>query len=197
MRQASRAVLAVAAAGAALVMIAAWPAIVRAFNPQPDPPGKPFGMVGLARMQTARLNVVNLGSGDPPGEADPPGCRVTLGFVDGTGRSFTDRMGMEIVSEASLMPGEATHLDLRAGDALRDRGTRRVQIRPGIDPGSEVGGAVPHLSPCTGLVATLEIFDSATGATTLLYHPPDRALPAVQVGDPTGLGEPTGVTRGQ
>jgi hypothetical protein len=192
MTQMKRSAVCIALVGtAAFALVAVWPEIVRAFNPQPDPPGR-FGMVGLARGQTARLNVVNLGSGDPPGEADPPGelCRVTLGFVDASGRPFMDEMGNEIMKQVALPAVQSEFLDLRLSDPPSGKradppGVRRVQIRAGIDPESERGGAVPHLNPCGNLVATLEIFDTATGLTTLVYHPPDPGMGAV--GDPTGL----------
>src|SRR5437588_9926100 len=56
-----------------------------AFNPQPDPPA--FGMIGITREQTARLNVVNWGDvpqGDRSGpipSGDRP-IRVELIFLD-------------------------------------------------------------------------------------------------------------------
>jgi hypothetical protein len=44
----------------AALALGPWsPGAARAFNPQADPPG--FGMIGLARGQTARLSVVALG----------------------------------------------------------------------------------------------------------------------------------------
>ena len=65
---------------------------VRASNPRPDPPGK-FGMVGITRGQTLRLNVVNLVTPPDPGRQVPPPCRVVLSFRDANGRPFTDSDG--------------------------------------------------------------------------------------------------------
>jgi hypothetical protein len=146
----------------------AWPIVVRAFNPQPEPPAR-FGMVGLTRGQTARLNVANLQPPDPLHD-----CRVMLGFVDSMGQTFFDRAGAEIVSEVSLPRGHAAFLDLRSGEAFRDERTRRVQFRAGLE-GVPPPDNTPD--PCANLVATLEIFDNETGRTLVLYQPPDPAQP--------------------
>ena len=57
-------VFATTAAAAVGAVFVAWPMVARAFNPRPEPPAR-FGIVGLARGQTARLNVVNLFPPDP------------------------------------------------------------------------------------------------------------------------------------
>jgi hypothetical protein len=48
---------------AALLVLGALARTTTAFNPQPDPPR--YGMVGVVEGQTARLNLVNLGTTDP------------------------------------------------------------------------------------------------------------------------------------
>src|SRR6185369_17739815 len=73
----------------------------RAFNPQPEPPGR-WGLFGIVAGQSARVSVVNI-SGDPHGY--PPGpCRVGLAFVGADGT---------VLNEAglTLRPGQATSLD--------------------------------------------------------------------------------------
>jgi hypothetical protein len=59
--------------GAPALALGPW--VVRAFNPQPEPPA--FKMVGLARTQTAVLNVV---ATNPPGDTRTA-CRRGLSFV--------------------------------------------------------------------------------------------------------------------
>ena len=56
---------------AALLVLGVLARTTTAFDPQPDPPG--YGMVGLADGQTARLNLVNLGTINviPPGPSGP------------------------------------------------------------------------------------------------------------------------------
>ena len=168
-------VLATVGVLAAVTLFVIWPVIVRAFNPQPEPPAR-FGMAGLALAQTARLNAVNVSPPPDDGRTDPPepNCEVTLGFVDGNGQVFVDRSGREMTGRASLGPGQAAYLDMRSGEVLGTE--RRVQFRAGLEfflP--PVDPDMPD--PCRNIVATLEIFDTFTGRTMVLYHPPDPGSP--------------------
>jgi hypothetical protein len=148
-----RAALAVAVAG---VLGTAGPAL--AFDPQPDPPG--FGMVGLARTQTAVLNAVLTHPSDPA----QPGCTVELSFVDARGQVFTDRAGNEVKRTFVLQDSVAVGLRLRAGDVLRARGLRR-SIRPVACLATGDAGDAP--SACGRLAVTLEIVDG-NGHTSIL-----------------------------
>jgi hypothetical protein len=128
-----------------------------------DPQEIPFGMVGLARLQTARLNVAAVGGGTP----DPsqlPACPVALGFVNSMGEPFLDASGMPIAAEGTLEPGTAGALDLRSADAFRGLTGMRVAFRAVL----RVGVVLPP-SPCQPPVATLEVFDTLTGRTLVLY----------------------------
>jgi hypothetical protein len=154
--------------GGALALLVAWPIVIAAFNPQPEPPGR-FGMVGLAVAQTARLNAVNVLPPDVPPEL----CRVTLGFLDSDGKTLLTRRGSEIVQEVSIMPGQAAFLDMPAAEVLR--GSRRVEFRAGLE--FPPATALP-LDPCRNIVATLEIFDDLTGRT-MVFYPPDPIKPTV------------------
>src|SRR5262245_20625133 len=89
--KAARNPLGLAAAG--LLFVTA-PAV--AFNPQPEPPA--FGMVGLARSQTAILNVV---LAPVPEDVQPP-CLVDLSFADASGRSFRDAAGHDVRKRVEL-----------------------------------------------------------------------------------------------
>ena len=134
--------------------------VLRAFNPQPDPPG--FGMVGIAAGQTARLNIVNLGNGPP---AVPPPCRASLQFFDNQGNCWP--------SAGARRSGKPVFLDLAAnfppangaGDVLAPP---RAEIRAATETPD---GELPP--PCK---ATLEIFDNASGRTSVSFPPPCRTM---------------------
>ena len=113
----------------------------RAFNPQPEPPGR-WGLFGIVADQTARVSVVNI-SADPRGY--PPGpCRVSLAFVDSEGIVLKE-------ARLTLRPGQAMSLDYGfqpppdpdrgdAAGAAADRGGRqdlraRIEIADLVDPG--------------------------------------------------------------
>jgi hypothetical protein len=162
---------------AALVALLATAAItearrVRAVSP-PDPDR--LGMIGLTQGQTIRLNVVNL---HPPLDPDaPPGpCRVVLGFLDAGGQPFKDSTGQVIQSEVQLQPGESAFLDLN-GDGVVPPSTNgapvRLQLRPVVNVLQEPPGKYPP-GPC---FPTMEVFDNATGRTSLF-------APAILPGPP-------------
>jgi hypothetical protein len=142
----------------------------RAFNPQPEPPGR-WGLFGIVAGQSARVSVVNI-SGDPHGY--PPGpCRVGLAFVGADGT---------VLNEAglTLRPGQATSLDYgfqappdpESGDAVGATADRigrqdlraRIEIADLVDPGDRQPRLVPP-GPC---VPTVEVFETATGRTAFL-----------------------------
>src|SRR5690349_14167044 len=56
-----------------------------------------FGILGITRGQTLRLNVVNLTPSDPNGRQIPPPCRVLLTFRDGNGHPFHDPLSDSIL----------------------------------------------------------------------------------------------------
>jgi hypothetical protein len=148
----------------------------RAANP-PDPDR--FGMVGLTRGQTMRLNVVNLGNPpDPDRNGSPPDpCRVVLSFRNAAGQPFTDSNGQVIHRAVDLRAGESAFLDLN-GDVFgapstnTDTAPVRLQLRPFVrvlgDPPD------PDRNACR---PTMEVFDNATGRTSLFSagfsNPPD------------------------
>ena len=166
---------------AALIAVGITWKVTRAddFNPQPDPPGK-FGMVGITRGQTIRLNIVNL---IPPPDPDiPPPCRVVLSFRDVNGRPFTNSDGQLIRRVVELQAGDSASLDLNADMFLppttNDVAPTRLQLRPFVrvlqQPPPD-----PELPP-DPCFATMEVFDHATGRTSLfangLATPPDPEL---------------------
>jgi len=127
----------------------------RAFNPQPDPP---FGMVGIAQGQTARINLVNTES---PGALPPP-CRAYLRFLDSDGNALAT-----LAVEAAA--GHATFLDYAANFVpVNTVGDAATPLRAEIRPIAHFdGNRVPP--PCR---VTVEIFDNATGRTNVLFPTP-------------------------
>jgi hypothetical protein len=147
---------------AAAVTSVAGPAV--AFNPQPEPPA--FGMVRLARTQTAILNVVLV----PVPEDGQEPCVVHLSFVDAGGAAFRDAAGQEIGKRVELRGNVAASLALRWQDAI-PTGQLHAPLRAVATPVPEDG------RECRGLVATLEIVD-LLGGTRVLYAPtPDDGQP--------------------
>ena len=121
-----------------------------------------FGMVGITRGQTIRLNVVN--SADVPpgpcrtiGDDVPPGpCRqrVDLLFLDSMGRTLAH-------STETLTAGRAAFLDFDGG--MVERQGNRFEIRPLV--------LTPPPDPDRGLrsfvIASAEVFNNETGKTVL------------------------------
>ena len=92
----------------ALACTLALPA--QAFNPQPDPPAR-IGAITLTPGQILRVNARVVNAVSPSAADVPPGpCRVSLGFLDGAGRS----LGQSVV--VMVRPGHATRLDLIGDD---------------------------------------------------------------------------------
>jgi len=75
------------------------------------------GMVGIARLQTARLSAVLY---PPPLRDDvaPVACTVTLAFNRADGTPYLTREGRPIQRQVALMPDRSVSLDLRATDVF-------------------------------------------------------------------------------
>jgi len=133
-----------------------------------------FGMVGITRGQTLRLNVADL---ERPGAVPPGPCRAVLTFRDDAGRPFTDSNGNVIRSEVNLQPGESAFLDLNA-DLFGPPSTNgantpaRLQLRPFVRVLNAPGDPEIPPGPC---FPTMEVFDNATGRSSLFsaaFEPP-------------------------
>ena len=111
--------------------------------------GKPLPMVGLAKGQTARLNLVNIG--DP--NVSP--CEVQMVFYDSQGKTLAR-------DAYKLEPGMATFLDLSYAEVGNPN--IRVQIRAWAR-------VIGDPSIC---LASLEVFDDETGRTTLFVGDPNQ-----------------------
>lgn len=141
-------------------LLYAVPALATVLGPSPGPM---FGMVGLAKGQTTRLRVLNI-KPPPPPEPLPDPCGVELGFRDSQGLAILDTAGREVSAVVSLLPGQTATLEMRAADI--DLGGRRKQIRAVLTAPPPGGDRA-----CTTaeFVATLEIADSRSGETEVLY----------------------------
>jgi len=148
------------ALGVAAAVILAGGALSRtatAFNPQPDPP---FGMIGIAQGQTARINLVNTTSPDAALFAPP--CRARLRFLDSDGNVLTHM-------RAEVAAGHSTFLDY--SPASTNLGDVAVPLRAEIRAAATFDNNQVPPDPCR---VNLEIFENATGRTTVLYAPPCR-----------------------
>ena len=140
-----------------------------------------FGQVGLARLQAARLTVVNLVPPDPvlppdpvhpPDPVQPPDpCRIAIGFLKADNELFTDAMGAPLVLELDLQPGESASVELASADAFRGSRAARMPFRatglfthvPPPDDGAP--------EPCGAVVPALEIYDALTGRSQVVTNP--------------------------
>ena len=137
-----------------------------------------FGLIGLARGQTARLTVVNLrrrAAAEPTAEALAPTseptaaqlvtvpCSVRLRFLDQRGNTIAR-------SIETIMPGDGAFLDLPFHEA----------IPPGFDGKRFEIRAVVHVlrrpdeTRRCATISTVEIFDNENGRTNVIYPEPPR-----------------------
>lgn len=142
-------------AGTAVLVVLITGGIVKAFNPQPDPPAL-FGMIGITPVDTMQLNIVNVElSGIPPGP-----CKVTLRFLDNSGVILKQQT-------VTVKPTQAASLTITGAEA---GGGFRNEVHPVLQvPANEATG-------CSA-VGSVEIFNSTSGETTLLAHPIYITLP--------------------
>jgi len=138
------------------------------------------GLITLAVLQTARLNVVDLRPVLREHPSTP--CVAALGFRDLSGAPFRDRMGRPVASEARLDPGSFASLELPSSVVLQ-AGALRGAFRAVVVPDRESSE-----DPCAGLVATVEVYESLTGRTTHLVNlgSPEPAGRGLQHADDDG-----------
>lgn len=134
----------------------------RAQNTRPVPAPQ-FGILGITRGQTARLNVANVSSPDSPFYPPDP-CRVTMSFVDANGDVLLNSAGQPVQREVTLQPGHSTFLQIN-GDNLVERGQLRLIFRPVISVIPDDPNLPPD--PC---MPTLEVINNLTGHTSLLSN---------------------------
>jgi len=138
----------------------------RAFNPQPDPPGR-YTMVGIVRGQSIRINASNINPADPNSPPDP--CRVRMAFMDADGTVLTNpRTGEAVGRTVTLQRGQSTFLHLDADEFfIGDTGATRLELRPVFRSVSLVSNAKAPPDPC---VPSVEVIDNATFKTSFVYE---------------------------
>lgn len=147
---------------AALIVFVAGAKIVKAFNPQPDPPAL-FGMMGITPGETMQLNIVNVQLSQLP----PGPCRVTLRFVNSSG-------GILKQQTVTVKPTQAASLKITGAEA---GGAFRNEIHPVLAvPATEATG-------CSA-IGSVEVFNSTSGQTSILAHPIYISLPPVAATTP-------------
>jgi hypothetical protein len=107
-----------------------------------------FGMVTVARRQTATLHLVLTHEPD----AAHPGCQVTASFVDAQGNTLRDAAGNEYSSRLTLHDNVAADLTLPLVNVL-PVGQERMQVRAAVRETPDAGSR----SDCCALTMTLEI----------------------------------------
>ena len=135
--------------------------VVHAFNPQPDPP-KVFGLLGITLAETARLNVV-VPAGAPSTAAPAAGCRVALSFLSADGQVLRQQ-------SITVLQGHSASLEMPGVQAFLPPGPIR-SLRADIRPVVEATSTQTSGAPCQ-VVTTFELFDSATGKTSIFADPP-------------------------
>lgn len=143
-------------------------------QPPPNPDRISFGMVGVTRGQTIRLNVVNA---IPYDSAFPPGpSRVVLTFLDAQGRQLRNRDGSPVRRAAQLERDQSTMLDLDFDQW--PPGPTRLHFRAVVDvippPIGEQPPPIGEIPPPIGdrVVASVEIINNATDRTVLFIGNP-------------------------
>jgi hypothetical protein len=146
------------------------PQQVRAFNPQPDPPG--YGLVGITNGQTVRISVVNTGLADSNLPPDP--IRVVMTFRDTDGNLFRNSDGNPIRRVVLLKGGESALLELNADNFARIAdASGRIQLRPVVQIQQADGTNQAPPDPC---IPSVEVFNNSNGRTQFMMP----FLPAVQ-----------------
>ena len=128
------------------------------------------GVVGIARLQTARLTAVRYQT-PLRDEVVPAACTVTLGFTRANGTPYLTREGRAIQRQVTLMPDGSVALDLRAADIFIDDPNIRSAFSASVRMTEPDGGDLPA-GACRNVVVSLDIFDTITGRSSLfLPHP--------------------------
>jgi hypothetical protein len=127
-----------------------------------------FGMVGIAAGETARVNALNLAAGGPIVVGGS--CQVTATFLDDKGNTL-------LTKSQTVAQGEAAHFDMPRSEA--QAGADPVEIRATVSASSLLtpGATYASLAGCS-ILPTMEIFDQATGRTSVVLENP-RSLPTI------------------
>jgi hypothetical protein len=116
-----------------------------------------FGTLGITAQQTARFSVVNTRNCD---QSHPcSSAQVELRFVNSSGAPVTNSDGYPLGSSTvSLASGQSAFVDFTPPSYTAGRTQIRAEVASCVDCGDSKGT----------VLATLEVFDTATGKTTLV-----------------------------
>jgi hypothetical protein len=148
------------AAGLGVFFIRFAPQAVKAFNPQPDPPG--FGIFGISEGQSIRFSVVNTNLNPPPEPDLPPPCRVVMTLRDSIGNAILRPNGTPVHRVVELGLGESTSLAFN-GDNLPRGSDGMVRPDVKIQQADPVDGQIPP--PC---IPSAEVITNANGRTQFM-----------------------------
>lgn len=148
------------------IMVTVLSCGMAAAPPAPALPAVQFGLVGIARGQTMRVNIVNA----LPVGTDVAACDLHAIFADQAGLPFGTRSDDWI----ALVPGQATWIDLPAALVFaRDASARRARVRTTVEYEPDPPTHPPNsIDPCSRIVSTLEVFDNFTGRTSAFESQP-------------------------
>ena len=118
--------------------------------PPPQPDRISFGMVGITRGQTARLNVTNAG--------ETQGIVINYRLVDSDGLVLHRNNGQPVERTETLEPGHSTFLQIN-GDNLVGRDETRLNFR------AEARVVAPSEGTTGPIVLTVEAIGNPTSQT--------------------------------
>lgn len=148
------------AAAAVLLFIRFAPKVVKAFNPQPDPPG--FGIFGISEGQSIRFSVVNTNLSAPPEPDFAPPCRVVMTLRDSSGHAVLRPNGTPVHRVVELGRGESAYLSFN-GDNLPRGSDGMVRPDVKVQQADPVDGQIPP--PC---IPSAEVISNANGRTQFM-----------------------------
>lgn len=149
-------VAAIIAAGMGIYFVPFAPQVVKAFNPQPDPPG--FGIFGITEGQSIRMNVVNT---NLDSDYAPP-CRAVMTLRDSIGRPVLRPNGTPVNRVVELGRGESASIQFN-GDNLPRGSDGMVHPDIKIQQADLVNGLPPD--PC---IPSAEVINNANGRTQFM-----------------------------
>jgi hypothetical protein len=119
-------------------------------------------MAGLASGETARVNALSLASGGPLVAGGS--CQVTMTFLDESGNTL-------LTHTSSVAQGQSVHVDLPRNQIAA--GTDPVEIHATVSVSFALTPGAATSSPVAcSILPTMEIFDQATGRTSVLLENP-------------------------
>ena len=129
-------------------------------GPVASTPTLSFGMIGLGTTSIVRLNVVNLVRTPPPIMITQVPCKVELELYDSQGKLIKQK------TVANLGYGQADFVDALRSDVAA------TGTHVGVSGVVKVGS---NRSFFCNISATLEVFDSVSGATTAILANPNMS----------------------